>query len=223
MAILALAVVAVALMTWLQVRHVRRVGRERRATVADVEALLADAVTTQDGIGYPTVTGRYAGYDAKVEFIVDTLTMRQLPRLWLTVTLKRRMEVDEPVDILLRPLSTDMVSPGQRFPYEHPAPAAWPDHIRIATPQPTRLPPLDDVDALTSLLHDPSTKSVVIAPRGVRVVHELARGEVSSHRVIRRPNFHVALEAARVRALLDIAMDVADGVDRLTARVGATA
>jgi hypothetical protein len=209
-----MGVVAIALMIWMQMRDTRRVKQRRRDAVVHVQEVLTDAEVTQDSIGYPTVRGRYGGHEAKVELIVDTLTIRRLPRLWLAVTLKRPTRITTPVDIVLAPMSTDIVSPGARFPYEHPRPRAWPEHLRVATPQPGPLPGLEDVDALRALLEEPETKSVVIAPRGVRIVTELARGDVGAYRVTRRPDFQVELEAWRLRRVLDDALAVAEGLDR---------
>jgi hypothetical protein len=180
--------------------------------VRAVEDLLDDAVVEQDGIGYPSVAGTYRGESVKLELLVDTLTPRRLPRLWLVVTIRRPLPVQVPVDVILAPVPTDIASPGVTFRYEHERPAHWPEHIRIATREPFRMTELYDVDALTDVLHDPLTKSVVLAPGGVRVVHELARGEVASYRVVRRPNFSFDLSAADARAVLDAALGVADGV-----------
>jgi hypothetical protein len=195
-----------------QVRQVRRVGRDRRAAVGAVEVLLEDARVEQDGIGYPTVTGRYRGDAVKVELLVDTLTIRRLPRLWLVVTVLRPLPVPVPVDVVLAPLSSDIVSPGTAFRYEHEPPARWPAHIRIASREPTRLTELYEVSALADLLHDPLCKSVVLAPGGVRLVRELARGDVASYRVVRRPNFQLDLRTEDVRPVLDAVAGVADGV-----------
>ena len=205
-------------MAWLQVRHVQRVGRERREAVAPVSEVLTDVEVEQDGIGYPTIRGRYAGRDVKLELIVDTLTMRQLPRLWLAATVRCELPVANPVDILLRPLSTDVVSPGPRFRHEHPRPATWPEHMRIATPQPGPLPALEDLAVLGDLLRDDRTKDVLVAPHGVRVVTELARGDVGRYRVVRRADFALVLEPSRLRRLLDDEIDLARGVERLAAR-----
>lgn len=210
-------------MTVLQVRHVRRVARERRDAVAEAQELLTDVEVLQDGIGYPSLCGRYAGHGVRIELIVDAVTMRQLPRLWLAVTLKRRLPIRVPVDIVMRPQPTDIVSPGLRFPYEHQRPAAWPEHVRIATPEPGPLPWSDDDGVLASLLHEPTTKNVILAPGGVRIVSELARGDVASYRVVRRSNFEFGLDSARVQELLDVALKLADGVDRDTACAGVVA
>jgi hypothetical protein len=205
-------------MGWLQLRHVRRVGRERREAVAPVAEVLTDVVVAQDGIGYPTIRGRYAGRDVKLELVVDTLTMRQLPRLWLVATVRRELPVENPVDILLRPISTDVISPGPRFRYEHPRPDAWPEHMRIATPLPAPIPALEELEVLGALLRDDRTKDVLVAPGGVRVVTELARGEVARYRVVRRADFALVLEPSRLRRLLDDELELADGVERLVTR-----
>jgi hypothetical protein len=220
-AIASLSVLALVLMVWFQVRQVRRVGRGRRAAVSAVEQLLGDAVVTQDGIAYPTVAGDYRGERVKVELVVDTLTLRRLPRLWLVVTVRRGLALASPVDIVVGPLSSDIVSPGAAFKYEHERPAAWPEHLRIASRGPVALAALHDVEALAALLHDELTKSVVVAPGGVRVVRELARGDVASYRVVRRPNFNFDLAAADVAALLDAAIAVADGVAEAVGAGGA--
>jgi hypothetical protein len=205
----------VAILAVIQVHHVRSVGRERRAVVGDALALLDDVVVTQEGIGYPTVTGAYAGWPVRIELIVDTLTLRQLPRLWLAVTLRRELPVEHPVDVLLRPMSSDIVSPGLRFGHVHAPPPSWPEHLRVATPVACALPPLAG-PALDGLLADERTKSVLVAPGGVRVVTELARGDVGSHRVARRPVFTAVLEPERVRAVLEDELEIARG---LAARV----
>ena len=205
-----LAVVALALMVWFQVRQVRRVARDRRNAVARAEEVLTAIEVSQEGMGYPTIRGWYLGHEVKAELIVDTLTLRQLPRLWLAVTVKRPTEMDIPVDIVLRPLSTDIVSPGGRFRCEHPPPPEWPAHLRIASLHPVSLERLGELEALTAVVHDERTKSVLLAPRGVRIVTELARGDVASHRVVRRPNFRFELDPIRLRRVLDAALDIAD-------------
>jgi len=91
--------------------------------------------------------------------------------------------------------------------------------MRIATPLPGPIPALDELEVLSGLLHDERTKSVLVAPGGVRVVTELARGDVARHRVVRRAAFDVVLEPSRLRRLLDDELELADGVDRLAAGV----
>jgi hypothetical protein len=209
LAIGALGAVAVALMVWFQVGKTRRVGRDRRAAVVRAAALLDEAEVVQDGIGYPSLRGRYRGVPVKVDLIVDTLTLRQLPRLWLAAAVHLPTDVDPPVDLVLRPLATDIVSPGARFRWEHAPLPDWPVHLRVASAGPVELAPLGAVEVLTDVLHEARTKSVLLAPGGVRIVTELARGEVASHRVVRRPDFRFVLDPARLAQVLDDALAIA--------------
>jgi hypothetical protein len=208
MAAIVVTLVAVAVMAAHQVVHVRRVRQDRRALLAGVESLFDDAQITQDGIGYPRLTGVRDGMRVKVELLADSIALRQLPRLWLLVSVLRPVRVGAPVDVLLRPQPTDIVSPAERFAYEHAAPVGWPDHVRVATPSPAS-PDFEAFDVVAALLHEPTTKDVLVGPGGVRIVHELSRGEVGHWRLVRRPKFTVALPDERVEDLIDAAVRLA--------------
>jgi hypothetical protein len=209
MLVAALAIVAVGLMAWLQVRDVRRIKRIRREAVVSAQGALTDVEIAQDGMAYPVLRGRFGGHPAKAELIVDTVTIRQLPRLWLAVTVQCPTGAGVPVDILLRPLPTDIVSPGMRFRYVHRVPPDWPAHMRIATREAGPLPPLGDVAALESVVLEPETKSVFVTARGVRIVTEVARGDVAPYRVTRRADFRFELAESRLRHVLGEAVAVA--------------
>jgi hypothetical protein len=203
----------------IQVLHARKVGRERRAVLDDVAHLFTEVAITQDGIGYPSLRGRWRGHTVKVELVVDTLALRQLPILWALVSVLRPLPVRTPIDVTLRPRSSDIVSAGTAFAYEHPVPPGWPPDVRVSTPE-SALPPLEVLDVAVELLEQPTTKGLLIAPGGVRIVHELARGAVGQYRVTRRPRFRFAVEPERLAALLGIAEDVADRVEAVGAPVG---
>jgi hypothetical protein len=189
---------------------------------AGVEHLFTEVTVTQDGIGYPSLRGAWHGDTVKVELVVDTLTMRQLPVLWMLVSVLRPLPVRTPIDITLRPRTSDIVSAGTGFAYEHAVPAGWPADIRVTTPEPA-LPLLEELDEFVELLEQPTTKGLVIAPGGVRIVHELARGAVGQHRVVRRPKFQAVVEPERLTALMQVAEDVADRVHRVGAPMGTRA
>jgi hypothetical protein len=218
-----LVVVAAALgLAAIQTRHRRRVARERGAVLDGVTELFAQATVTQDGIGYPSLRGRWHGHDVKVELSVDTMTMRQLPKLWMLVSVLRPLPVRTPIDITLRPRPSDIVSPGLGFGYAHPAPPGWPQDIRVATRDPA-LPPLEALDDFLELLELPTTKELLIAPGGVRIVHELARGAISHYRVVRRANFRFAVAPERLLVLMEAAEAIGDRVQTVGERAGAGA
>ncbi len=210
---------AVAVLVVMQVRHTRAVKRSRREIVSAAAGLLSEPDVVQQGIAFPTLTGRYQGVPVKVELVPDDLTPRQLPRLWLVATVRTPVAVDDALDVLLRPQSTDIVSPGYRFPHEHQAPAGWPSYARIATRQPAP-PPWRTLRSALPVLHAPGTKDLIVGPGGVRIVEELARGEVGPHRLARRSRFEVRLEPARLKRVLDAALGIAREVSAAVAADG---
>jgi hypothetical protein len=213
---------AILVLVALQTTHSRKVGRERRAVLGCVEALFDEVTVTQDGIGYPSLRGRWNGHSVKLDLVVDSVAMRQLPTLWMLVTVLRPLPVRTPIDITLRPRSSDIVSAGIGFAYEHAVPPGWPPDVRVTSSGPA-LPPLEALDAFVELLQQPTTKGLFIAPGGVRIVHELARGAIGQYRVVRRPKFAFAVEPERVTALLQAADAVADRVEDVGSRLGTLA
>ena len=199
------------LLVRLQTRHVRRVAAERRSVLADLQYVLDGSELVQRGIDYPVLTGDYRGARVTIGLIVDTLTMRELPTLWLSVTRWRPLPLTGPVDMLLRPSSTDIVSPGERFPVQHPVPQTWPSHIRVATPLGGR-PHLHQLSASLPLLHDRRTKDVLLSPTGARLITRLARAELGHYRLVRRPKFKPQLSAEELTASLDAVCAMTEGI-----------
>ncbi|WP_219417006.1 hypothetical protein [Pseudonocardia nigra] len=203
------ALAAVAALCHLQVSHLRRVRRERRALFADVQDVLDDAVVHQDGLGYPALSGTYRGHPVRLRVVVDTLTLRKLPALWLLITQVRRLDVEEPIDVLLRPSGAEFFSPNAEFAHELPPPDWLPRPARIASPRSTSALPA--VEHLAPLLRDPRTKEVLVSGDGVRVVRQLAEGAQGPYRTARRPDFGpVRLLPDGLCHLLDTISDAGD-------------
>jgi hypothetical protein len=206
---IALAVIAVGILIGVQRAHAQRVAAERRALLQGALPLLGDASISQHGIGYPTLNGTDGGHRVQVQLVVDSLTLRRLPRLWLVVSVFRPTGLGTPVDILCEPQVPAMVTPADRFRHVHPVPEGWPADVRIATPGP-QSPDLQAFDPAVAVLKDPATKGILAGPGGVRVVQELARGDLGHWRLVRRVKFDVEPPSrARVERLLHAARQVA--------------
>lgn len=204
-----LAVVAVGVLIGVQRAHAQRIAAERRALLADALPLFEDATVSQLGIGYPTLNGTDGGHRVAVQLVVDSLTLRRLPRLWLVVSVFRPTGLPGPVDILCEPQVPAMVTPAERFRHVHAAPAGWPDDVRIATPGPAA-PGLEPFGEAVAVLAEPETKGILAGPGGVRIVQELARGDLGHWRVVRRVKFDVdAVSRARIARLVAAAQQVA--------------
>ncbi len=216
MALLAVIAITGILLVRLQTTHVRRVAAERRTVLASVRDVLEQSELVQRGIDYPVLIGSYRGAPVTIAMIVDTLTLRTLPTLWLSVTRREVLPVTGPVDMLLRPSATDIVSPGERFPAQHPVPPAWPAHLRVATPL-DGTANLPGLSAALPLLRNPRTKDVLLTPKGARVITELARAELGHYRIVKRSKFNVKLSVGELTAILDALCAMTEGIQRAAA------
>ncbi len=211
--LLATVLVAVGvLLIWIQVRHVHRVAAKRRNVLSGAQQVLDEPRLEQQGIDYPVLTGRYRGHRVIVCFIVDTVALRGLPTLWLSLTVSCPLPLQGPIDFLLRPSATDIVSPGRRFSCQHEVASEWPAHLRIATPA-GAVPPLSALASILPLLRDRRTKDVLLAPAGARLITEAARAELGQYRMVRRANFVTEVSAADLTSLLDSLLDLAQGLE----------
>jgi hypothetical protein len=210
-----LVVVGLVLM-WLQAQRLARaVTADRRSALEDAAGALGEPQLEQRGIDYPVLSGSYGGHRVLVSVIVDAIALRGLPTLWLSVTLYKPLALPGPIDILLRPNNTDIVSPGIRFTREHEAPPDWPALVRIATPS-GLLPQLRALAPALPLLHDRRTKDLLLAPAGARVVTELARAELGHYRLYRRVKFKAHLTEERLVAVLASLVEATADLEKQT-------
>ncbi len=199
------------LLAFLQARHVRRVKHERGGLFDGVEHLFSGVEVRQDGINYPTLKGGYRGYPIKLEPLVDSLTFRKLPVLWLISTHHRPLNVAAPLDILMRPAGPEFFSPNSDFPHDLSLDADWPEHVRAASPDPALAPPVSALKPFLPFLADPDTKDVLVTGRGVRLVSRLAESDQALYRVTRRADLgRVGLTEERLAPVLDALVGIGD-------------
>lgn len=161
-----------------------RVRGERGALFRDVRAMFDGVEETQDDIDFPVLTGERAGRHWRLEPVVDSLTYRKLPSLWLCVTCYADLGTEAPVSVLLRPTGNEFFSPNRGYAHELPLPDGCQAHARAATPVASApAPPLGPVAAL---LGEEATKEVLLSARGVRVVRQVGEARQGAYRVGRR-------------------------------------
>jgi hypothetical protein len=64
-------------------------------------------------------------------------------------------------------------------------------------------PDLAALSAVLPVLHDRTTKDVMLTPTGARVVTELARAELGHYRIVKRSKFDAQLSGEVLTAALD--------------------
>lgn len=204
-------VVATAVLGRLHVAGRRALARERAGLFDDVWDLFEQPRLHQDGIGYPTLTGRLDGYRTTIRPVIDSLTLRKLPVLWLEFTQHRRLPVQSSLSVLLRPQGTEFFSPNGGFAREVAAPEPFPRPVRVASPDPDRAPPPALLVPIVDYLNEPATKEVGLGARGTRAVRLLAEGDQGSYRTTRRAAFdRLRVSRAEVVRTVTVLGDVGD-------------
>lgn len=188
-------------------RHERKLIRARRGLVLEpVRDLFTSATYSTDGAGIPQLEGVYRGHHLKLDLIPDTMTMRRLPQLWLSVTLQQVLPIDDTgVAILVRPSGADFYSLTEHM-HEHfdpPGSIPWETLIRGQSAASART--LSCIaPAAARLLDDAKVKEIAVTHRGARIVYQLAEGGRGQHLLLRQCDFH---EARIERDLLDRLID----------------
>jgi hypothetical protein len=187
-AVAAIGVTATALLALSE----RRKLRASRASILDpVKDHFTNAKLTFDGAGFPKLEGTLDGHQMRLELIPDTMTIRRLPQLWLSMT----DVVDLPiagrgVAILIRPSGADYYSLTEHMRIRLDVPPAFPWECIVKGETSESSHTLDLVaKSAAKLLADPRMKEVAVTSRGVRIIRQLAEGKRGDHLLLRQSAF----------------------------------
>src|SRR5687767_12686622 len=164
----------------------RQLRARRRACFDACAASLETPDIRQVGTDYPVLRGRYRGRDVRIEPIVDDLSVRKLPQLWAVVTLRAALPCRATVDAIARPQNTEFYSFWSRLRHDVRQGAGWPADVAVRTDDPLALPPAHVMDRLARVFDDVRTKELVISPRGVRLVYQLAQADRGGYLALRQ-------------------------------------
>src|SRR5512134_4031809 len=107
-------------------RNRAAVQLRRGAIFAPAYDLFDSYRVTQNEISYPVLEGQYRGWTFHLDVIVDTLTFRKIPALWLRVSLLAPLPGVATLDILVRAQNTEFYSPANDLPHLIRPRAGWP-------------------------------------------------------------------------------------------------
>jgi hypothetical protein len=159
---------------------------------------------TQGGVGYPVLEGQYRGRAFHLDVIVDTLTFRKIPVLWLRVSLLSPLPSVATLDILVRPQNTEFYSPANDLPHSVRPRAGWPAEAIVRTDDPQRMPDLSVIDRHMAAFERPATKELLVTAKGVRLVHMLDQARRAEYLVMRQAEFeHASVDKETLRDLMD--------------------
>lgn len=198
--IAALAAVACLVLVRMQIVHRIRLKATRSKLYEPVYDLFDDYKVTQVGLLYPELSGHYRGHAFKLDTVIDTLTFRKVPVLWLRVTLLAPVSGIATLDILVRSQNVEFYSPSNDLPHQIRTPAGWPADAMIRTDDPALVPDLAIVDRHVRMFDRPETKELLVTPKGVRIVHLLDQAQRAEYLVLRQadfPNARITMDGLR--------------------------
>jgi hypothetical protein len=187
--VLAVAAAGLIALTWLYRRDRERYRRLRGGFFAASLDLFEQYRVVQDDVDFPVLTGRYRGHEVRLEPIVDHLTMRKLPSLWLQVSLIAPVPYQGIFDLLIRPRGTEFYSPSIDLAHEMRLPPGWPSDAALRSDDPARMPPLAVMAQHRYLFEDQRLKEMLVTPKGVRLVYQVQQAERARYAVLRQIEF----------------------------------
>jgi hypothetical protein len=201
---LAAGAALIVLLTLMQRRN-RGDLKERRASLFAASYGILDTYRiTQAGIDYPEMQATYRGHAFHVDAIVDTLTFRKLPVLWLRVSLLAPLPGLATFDILVRSQNVEFYSPSAELPHRLEPRPGWPADAMVRTDNQGRLPDLAVLDRHIGMFQEPPVKELLITPKGVRIVRMLEQAKRAEYLVTRQAEFENAqVTAELLRDLMD--------------------
>lgn len=142
------------------------------------------------------------------ELIPDTMVVRRLPQLWLSVTALAETPGAPSFAVLVRHSGNEFYSLINQFSQRLDPPAGFPAEVLIRGSSWKAQRLLNDLRLpLADVLANPRVKEVAVTARGVRIVIQAAEGRRGEHLLLRQATFDsdgVQAEAlASVLAQLD--------------------
>jgi len=181
----------------LTVLLVRRYFLARRRREEAPERLLGAAKTVLEEadfeergkVGYPQLVGRYRGHVVQVRPVVDTLAIRKLPSLWLLVTIPEPLPVRATLDLMMRPAGPTTFSNFDHLPVTLERLPDFPEFGVVRTNDPQHVLPAHVIAPHLDLFQDKHAKELLITPKGVRLVWQIAEGDRTQYGIFRQAEF----------------------------------
>jgi hypothetical protein len=191
------------------VSRYRKASRARREApdrlFGSARAVLSGSYFEDTGsVGYPQLVGHYRGHPVQVRAVVDTLAVRKLPSLWLLVTIPEALPLKATFDLMMRPTGPTTFSNFERLPIALDRLPDFPDFSIVRTDDPNHLPPPHVIVPHLGMFASPRGKELLITPKGVRIVWQLAEAERGRYGIFRQAEFgDVRLEPELLSTILD--------------------
>ena len=199
-----IAALGLVTLTWLSLRDNARIRQARRALFENAKQALETPEITHGADDLPRLRGRFRDRKVVADLIPDTLTIRRLPQLWLSVTLLEKQNNIEGFAMLVRHAGTEFYSLTNSFAERLDAPVGFPNEILIRGQSEASQGLIDALaQPLAAILADPRVKEIAVTPKGLRIVRQAAEGRRGEHLLLRQAMFDDAgVPAADLQRIL---------------------
>lgn len=211
-----LAVILLAVMvTGVVIVLYRRQSRQRRIGRGSIFQPAYDLFDSyrvvQQGDDFPVLTGRYRDQDFHIDTVIDTLTFRKLPVLWLRVSLLRVLPGMAATDIMVRVQNNEFYAPANNLAFQLDVPSHWPPGMMVKTDDPGRAPSIAQIERHIAFFDLPEAKEMLLTSKGIRLVRMLDQGTRAEYLVMRAADFRATQTPAdMMRNLMDRCILLAD-------------
>ncbi|MFV0369851.1 MAG: hypothetical protein ACK5KM_15480 [Hyphomicrobiaceae bacterium] len=185
-----IACIGVAVTSYMAVRDVRRAKNEKYGLFDNCAGEIEDAEVEIDQAGFPLLVGRQNGRTLRAELIPDTMTIRRLPQLWLSVSAMSHSPGRASFAILNRPSGNDYYSLTNRLPDQLEPPKGLPIEVLIRGDGARAQALLDRLaPVLVEIFSEARVKEVAVTERGVRIIVQNAEGRRGNYLLLRQATF----------------------------------
>lgn len=189
---LLIAATGVATVSYIAVRDHRAAISARRGLLDQCAVSLDRSALIHTEDGFPKISGSHRGRGVHAELLLDTMTMRRLPQLWLSTTLLDRNLGLPGFSVLVRHCGTEFYSLISRFEHRLNAPAGFPHEVLVRGDAGAQ-PLLDELgEIIGGILKDPRVKEIAVTERGLRIVRQACEGKRGDHLLLRQSVFENA-------------------------------
>jgi hypothetical protein len=155
-------------------------------------------------VGYPQLVGRYRELPVRLQPVIDTLAIRKLPSLWLLATIPDPLPLRATFDLMMRPAGPTTFSNFDHLPMTLEALPDLPPYAVVRTDDAGHVLPYHLVAPHLDVFEDPRAKELLITPKGLRFVWQVAEADRARYGVFRQAEFGVVeLDPDLTRGLLD--------------------
>jgi hypothetical protein len=208
-----LALGSVAAIAGVGYRDHRAAQRARQGLLDHCAGALDRAHLSYASGGFPRLEGSHRGRGVRVDLLLDTLTIRRLPQLWLSATLLHHNPGLPGLAVLVRPAGTEFYSLTARLPQRLEPPVGFPAEVLIRGEAGADVLLADLAASLRDILADPRVKEIAVTERGLRIVRQAAEGKRGEHLILRQSVFE---DAAVPRADLTEVLDQLQAMRAIT-------